>query len=163
MTEPSESEDEMERQQHVAFAKQANQETWELLEQADRSEVDDNTMIHAAHASAFHWEMAGGTEPSARADWLLARVYAVLGQAEPALRYARQCLATCERAGLVNFDRTYAYEAMARSNAVARDVAAATEWRAKAEAAASAIADPEDRELFLADLHADPWYDVVSL
>ncbi len=63
----------------------------------------------------------------------------------------------------MDFDRAYAHEAMARSNAVAHDVAAATEWRAKAEAAASAIADPEDREFFLADLHADPWYDVVSL
>jgi hypothetical protein len=157
-----EAEAEMERAQHVAFAKQANQETWRLLEQAGRSEVDDNTMIHAAHASAFHWEMVGGAEESTRADWLLSHVYSVLGQATPALHYARRCLATCEREGLGGFDLAYAYEAMARANAVAHEVAAAVEWRAKAQEQATEIADAEDREIFLGDLAAAPWYDAVS-
>jgi hypothetical protein len=119
-------------------------------------------MIHAAHASAFHWEMVGGAEESARADWLLSHVYSVLGRAEPALDYARHCLATCEREGLAGFDLAYAYEAMARADAVAHDVAGAVEWRVKAEEQATAIADPEDRELFLGDLAAGPWYDAVS-
>ena len=51
---------------------------------------------------------------------------------------------------------------MARSAAVGHDRAAAGEWQALAEQAATAIADPEDRELFLGDLHAGPWYDAVS-
>jgi hypothetical protein len=154
--------DDTERAEHVAFAKQANRETWTLLERDDRTEVDDNSMIHAAHASAFHWQMVGGSEESARADWLLSHVYAVLGQPEPTVRYARHCLATCEREGLVDFDLAYAYEAMARSAAVAHDTATAVEWRTKAEQAADEIADPEDRELFLGDLTAAPWYDTVS-
>lgn len=162
MADHPETEDELERAQHVAFAKQANQETWKLLEQADRSAVDDNRMIHAAHASAFHWGMVGGAAVSARGDWLLSHVYAVLGQVEPARHYARHCLATCEREGLVDFDLAYAYEAMARSNAVAHERAATVEWRTKAEHAAAAIADPEDRELFLGDLAAGPWYDAVT-
>ncbi len=86
----------------------------------------------------------------------------MLGRPEPAVRYARQCLATCEREGLADFDLAYAYEAMARSAAAAHDPAEATRWRVKAEHAASAIADPEDRELFVADLAAGPWYDGVS-
>jgi hypothetical protein len=162
MTDRLEVDDELERQQHVAFAEQANQETWNLLDQTDRTDVDNNSMIHAAHASAFHWEVAGGAAQSARADWLLSRVYAVLGQAGPAQRYARHCLETCEREGLVDFDLAYAYEAMARSAAVAHDAGAVAQWRAKAEQAATAIADPEDRELFLGDLAAGPWYDAVS-
>ncbi len=86
----------------------------------------------------------------------------MLGRPEPAKRYAQQCLATCEREGLVDFDLAYAYEAMARSAASAHHPAEAAEWRAKSEHAATAIADPEDRELFVADLAAGPWYDEVS-
>jgi hypothetical protein len=162
MTDRLEPENELEREQHVAFAKQANQETWKLLEQTDRTEVDDDRMIHAAHASAFHWQMVGGAAVSARADWLLSHVYAVLGQAEPAQRYARQCLATCDREALGGFDLAYAYEAMARSAAAARDQAAVTEWHTLAEQAGTAIADAEDRELFLGDLAAGPWYGAIS-
>ena len=151
-----------ERAEHEAFAKQANRETWTLLERDDRNEVDDNRMIHAAHASAFHWAMVGGAVVSARADWLLSHVYAVLGQPDPALRYARQCLATCEREGLTDFDLAYAYEAMARSAAAAHHSEDAAAWRAKADRAGTEIADTEDRELFRADLDAGPWYDTVS-
>jgi hypothetical protein len=154
--------DDAERAEHEAFAKQANRDTWMLLERDDRTAVDDDSMIRAAHASAFHWSMAGGPAESARADWLLSHVYAVLGRPEPAIRYARQCLATCEREGLADFDLAYAYEAMARGAASAHQPAEAVQWRAKAEHAGTTIADPEDREIFVADLAAGPWYDEVS-
>lgn len=149
------------RAEHEAFAKQANRETWKLLQRDDRNDVDDEHMIHAAHASAFHWNLVGGAAASARADWLLAHVYAVLGRPEPAIRYARQSLATCEREDLGDFDLAYAYEAMARSAAADHDAEHASEWRTEADQASAAIADPEDRELFLADLAAGPWFDAV--
>jgi hypothetical protein len=128
MTDRLEPDDELDREQHVAFARQANQETWDLLERTDRTDVENNSMIHAAHAAAFHWEIAGGAAQSARADWLLSRVYAVLGQAEPAQRYARHCLETCEREGLVDFDVAYAYEALARKCLETVAEAARSRW-----------------------------------
>ncbi|HEY3722711.1 MAG TPA: hypothetical protein VGN59_05025 [Acidimicrobiia bacterium] len=149
-----------ERAEHEAFARQANRETWDWLARDDRTAVDDERMIHAAHASAFHWAAVGGAQASTRADWLLSHVYAVLGHAEPALRYARHCLATCEREGMGGVDLAYAYEAMARASAADHDGPAASGWRAKAAAEGAAIADDDDRQLFLADLAAGPWFGV---
>jgi hypothetical protein len=97
---------------------------------------------------------------STRADWLLAHVYTVLGKPDPARMYARRCLATCERAGIGDFDLAYAYEAMARSAAAAHDVQEALSWRTRAEHAAMSIADPEDKDMFIADLVAEPWFGI---
>jgi hypothetical protein len=96
------------RMRHEDLAKQANRETWSLLERDDRTPADDEQMIHAAHASAHHWRLVGGAEVAARADWLLSRVYTVVGQPEAAQRYASLSLATCEREGIGDFDLAYA-------------------------------------------------------
>ena len=148
----------MKPDEREALAKEANRETWALLERDARSAEDDERMVHAAHASAFHWQQAGGDLESARADWLLSHVYAVLGRYDEASRYARRCLATCEANGFGDFDLAYAYEGVARSAACTGDAGEAAQWRAKAEQAAIAIADGEDRDLFRADLAAEPWY-----
>ena len=62
------------------------------------AQVDE--MIHAAHASRFHWSRAEGvtTINLARGEWQCCRVYAVLGRGEPALWHARRCLAYVEAA-----------------------------------------------------------------
>ena len=39
--------------------------TWELLEKPQRTREEDDTMMHAAHASRFHWGKAGTAVPSA--------------------------------------------------------------------------------------------------
>jgi hypothetical protein len=148
------------RAQHEVFAKQANRETWTLLERIDRSSDDDAQMIDAAHASAYHWHVVGGVEVSVRADWLLAHVYAVLGHAVPADRYAQRCLDTCRQHEIGGFDLAYAYEAMARAAAAGGDDGERRTWWGRAEAAGLAITDAEDRELFQADLVAGPWFGV---
>ena len=33
--------------------------TWDLLEKTDRAQEDNDEMIHAAHASRFHWGKVG--------------------------------------------------------------------------------------------------------
>jgi hypothetical protein len=149
---------EPERAQHEMFAKRANGATWELLDQETRTRDEDDQMLDAAHASSFHWRVAGGAPESTRADWLLSRVYAVLGLSEPAVRYARHALATCEREGIGDFDLMYAFEAMARSEASAGNFDEAREWKLRATEAAEEIADPEDRKIAIADLAAEPWF-----
>jgi hypothetical protein len=106
-------------------------------------------MLHAAHASRFHWGEAPECRPEnlARGEWQVSRVYAVLGRPEPAIWHARRCLEHCEQAGLADWDLAYAYEALARAHALAGD-AEAGDWKAKARAAGDAIVDPEDREHF---------------
>src|SRR4051794_30114595 len=51
--------------------------TWTLLDKPDRSERETDLMVHAAHASRFLWEGAGGPVNHARGEWQVARAYAV--------------------------------------------------------------------------------------
>jgi hypothetical protein len=120
--------------------------TWELIE----SREDDDRMLRMAHASRFAWGEAPecGPENIARGEWLVSRVYSILGRGEPAMLHAARCLAACEAAGLGDWDLAYAYEAMARSSAVAGDSESAASWRDQARAAGDAITDPKDREHF---------------
>src|SRR5579871_2732479 len=77
---------------------------WTLLETEDRTEAQDAEMIHAAHASVYHWMMCGQPVNRARGEWQCSRVYAVLGLAEPAMFHARKVLMVCEREGIADFD-----------------------------------------------------------
>jgi DNA-binding transcriptional MerR regulator len=131
---------------------------WTLLEATDRTRAQDDEMIHAAHASRFHWARAEGTGPvnHARGEWQCSRVYAVLGRAEPALWHAERCREILEGSGIGDFDIAAAYEALARAHAVAGDPETAGRWRAKATAALDGIADPDDREIIAGDIDTIP-------
>jgi hypothetical protein len=88
-------------------------------------------------------------------EWQCARVYSSLGRPEAALWHARRCLAILEAGGGgEDWDLAAAYEGLARAHALAGDTDAAREWRDRAVAALSAIADPEDREVIEQDLAA---------
>jgi len=120
-------------------------EVWRLMETRE----DDDRMLHATHAMAYHWGEAPECKPEnrARAEWQISRVYTVLGRGEPAVWHARRCLEWCESAGIGDWDLAYAYEALARAHAVA-GTGEADAWKLKAREAGDAIADPEDREHF---------------
>ena len=132
--------------------------TWELIETPDRSPAQDDEMIHAAHASRYHWGEVGEPVRLARGEWQCARVYSTLGRAEPALWHANRCLAILEanEGGLEDWDLPAAYEALARASAVAGDVAARDGWVARAQEALAKVADPEDRRIVEADLATIP-------
>ena len=76
-------------------------------------------MLHAAHASRFHWGEIGEPVNLVRGEWQVSRVYAVLQRPEPALWHARRCLELCQQHAIADFDLAFAYEAMARAHAVA--------------------------------------------
>ncbi len=141
---------------HKTMASQANGRTYELLD----SRENDELMIHAAHASAYHWSIAGTPLNRARAEYLCSRVHAFAGHGAEALRHARRCAVLLSDAeGAQDFDRAYAHEAMARSLACSGDSSAAT---AELLAALGVVVDdPEDRAIVEADLAAEPWYGVT--
>ena len=122
--------------------------TWELIE----SRADDDLMVHRAHASAYHWAVAPECAPEnrARSEWLVSRVYAVVGQPESALVHAEHCLQWCAENHLGDWDLAYAHEALARANKLAGDEAAAAAHLDQARAVP--IADAEDREHLEEDL-----------
>lgn len=125
---------------------------WTLLETTGRSPEQDDEMVHAAHASRFHWGQVGDAAHRARGEWQVSRVYATLGRAEPALHHARRCLDLCQTHDLGDWDLAAAYEALARASRVAGDEAGLVGYRSAATDALEHVADPEDRAIITADL-----------
>lgn len=131
--------------------------TWSLLEKTARTKLEDDEMLHAAHASAYHWSRVGTAENLARSEWQVSRVNAVLGRAEAAVYHAQRCLDHCLENGIGDWDLAFAYEALARAHKVAGDGEGAARNLDRAREAAEAIAEDEDRELLeraLAELSA---------
>lgn len=129
---------------------------WTLLEKPNRSREQDDEMLHAAHASRYHWGEVGEAVNLARGEWQCSRVYAVLGRGEPALWHARRCIEIYEENGIGDWDIASGYEAMARASAVAGDGPAARDWKAKALAACGLISEADDRQLIEQDLATLP-------
>jgi DNA-binding transcriptional MerR regulator len=125
---------------------------WTLLETEPRAPDQDDEMLHAAHASRYHWGIVGDPVHRARGEWQCSRVYAVLHRAEPAMWHASRCLALCEAHGIGDFDIAFAWEAIARAARVGGDHAEADAALARARDFAVAIAEEADRELLLGDL-----------
>jgi len=141
---------------HRRLAAELFNGTWTLLEKQDRTPDDDARMIHMAHASAYHWLQVGKPLNFARSHWLCSRVYSVLGRPESALYHAQLAHDICAEHGIGDFDLGYAFEALARAHAVAGNHSESAGWRDRARAAATDIADGEDRELLLSDLATIP-------
>lgn len=139
-------------EEHREIGKKLFNRAWELLELETRSPEQEDELVHAAHASRFHWGEGGGPEHRARGEWQCSRVYAVLGRGEPALHHAGRCLAICEANGIADWDLAFAYEALSRAHRTAGGDAEAERFKDLAAAAGRAIADPEDREILAADL-----------
>ena len=144
------------------FARTLNGRVWQLLERDGRSREDDEEMLHAAHASLFHWLSAGTGVNRQRGEWLIARVHTTLGNPTEALRHASRCLELTDahRDEMEGFDFAFAYESMGRANALAGQRETSVEYRKRAEEAGKAISDPEDRKVFVDDFAGGDWYGI---
>ena len=151
-----------EAEAHRRFAIQYHGKTWDLLDSVERTADEDELMVHTAHASLRHWLDVGTGLHHQRGEWLLARVCSVLRRPQEAERHARRCLALTEaHAGLMaDFDRAFAYEAMARASALAGHHEEYLRYFALAEEAGQAIGDEQDRTYFLGDLAGGDWLGV---
>jgi N-acetylglucosamine kinase-like BadF-type ATPase len=125
---------------------------WSLLDVPERTRADDDRMLHAAHASRFHWGEVGEPVNLVRGEWQVSRVYSVLRRPEPALFHARRCLELCEQHGIGDFDLAYAYEALARASLISGQRGAVEQYLEMARDASGRIAEQDDRDLFLKDL-----------
>jgi tetratricopeptide (TPR) repeat protein len=145
---------------HRYFAATVNGEVWDLLQKRERSKSDDELMVYAAYASCYHWLRAGTGVNHQRGEWLIAHVYTELGMVDPALRHAARCLElTNEFANLMkDFDWAYAYEAVARANALAGNRDQALIYIERASVAGQSISNPEDKTIFLGDFDAGDWH-----
>ena len=141
----------IEPKDHRKLAASFFNETWRLLESADRSEEQDAEMIHCAHASRMHWELVGDAKNHAVGEWQIARVYSVLRFPQSALYHATRCLTITEHAAMKGFLLGCAHEGMARALALTDKQAAAVHYKRAVEILPS-VEDPEDAEILRSDL-----------
>ncbi len=125
---------------------------WRVLDKPHRTRDQEDWMIHAAHASRHHWGVVGTPTNIAIGEWQVSHVYAVLRWPEPATYHARRCLRMCKAQGLGGFALAFAYEALARADAVAGRRRDLRSHLALAYEAGLRIEEKEDREEFFRQL-----------
>jgi len=131
---------------------------WSLLDKKDRTKQEDDKMVHAVHASRFHWGEIGTPVEFERGEWQISRVYSVLNRPQSALYHAETCLGICKENNIGDFDIAFAYEAMARAHAVAGDKSDCEKYIKLAKEAGEQIEKKEDKDLFFNDLKTIPGY-----
>ena len=131
---------------------------WSLLDKKERTKQEDDKMVHAAHASRFHWGEIGTSVEFERGEWQISRVYSVLKRSQSALYHAETCLGICKENNIGDFDIAFAYEAMARAHAVAGDKSDCEKYIKLAKEAGEQIEKKEDKDLFFGDLKTVPGY-----
>ena len=137
---------------HKILAIKLFNQTWDLIEKEDRSQADNDRMIHAAHASRYHWEIAGEAVNIARGEWLISRVYALMGRGEPCLYHACRCLEVTLENDLKDCDFAFGYEAVARAAKLTGDKIKADKYLTLAQEAGVKIEEPDDQQYFFSEL-----------
>ena len=111
-------------------------------------------MLHLSMASTWHWSQRPDCTPtnSSVGYWQTARIYAILGQAENARRYGQLCLQSIQGKDVPPFYFGYAYEALARAEAVAGNQVEMNTYLLQARQYAERMSDLGAKQQLLSDL-----------
>ncbi|WP_433940287.1 hypothetical protein [Paenibacillus lautus] len=139
---------------HKPFAINCFNQVWDILEKKQRTPEDEENMIHMCHASFWHWSrVADLTERNLSIGyWQLSRVYAVTGQGDQALHYARRCITIGSSANLEPFYIGYGYEAESRAYLVLGNKEHALASKQKAASYLDKVTDKESHQMLANDL-----------
>lgn len=129
---------------HSHFAAACFNAAWDDIDKEHRTEEDALRMLDAAHASLWHWRQRSDCTPEnlAIGYWQLARVYALLQEANLARRYGLKSLELTPEGDC--FNRAFAHEAIARAEGVAGNRDAMAQHLTLARQFADQIADEKD-------------------
>jgi len=106
-------------------------------------------MLHAAHASAWHWTRVGTALNEARANMLLGMAHALASEGPLGLRYAMSAFNYFNEHEAPDWEQAFAHATLAAAARAAGDAALHREHYAEASRLADAIASPEDRAVFM--------------
>ena len=84
--------------------------------------------------------------------WQTSRIYALLGQADNARRYGQLCLSASQREDVPPFYLGYAYEALARAEAVGGNEGKMQSYLDIAKMTAEEIKEADEKNMLLEDL-----------
>ena len=141
---------------HRYFSVHCFNQAWVLLDKSEGTPEEDEQMIRLSLTSHWHWTQREDCTPNnvSAAYWQTSRIYAVLGQAGNARRYARLCLEASQRDDVAPFYLAYAYEALARAELVADNPRRMASCLDQARRIADTVPDEETRQWLLDDLSA---------
>jgi hypothetical protein len=131
------------------FAVACNNRGWELVEQPQRSPADVHEMLHAAHAAAWHWARVGTELNEARANMLLGMAHALASEGPLGLRYAISAFNYFNEHEAPDWEQAFAHATLAAAARAAGDMDLHREHYSEAERLGAAIADLEDRAVFM--------------
>ena len=140
---------------HKHFAVQANNRAWELSV-LERTAEQDQEMLDAAHASAWHWSAVGTELNRMRATMLLAEVHALLGLGASALRYAEEMRTYFLGRETPDWELAFTHVIHAHAASAAGAVDTHRVAYQAAKIALQAIADDEDRAIVNKTFHQVP-------
>ena len=126
---------------HKYFSVNCFNKAWDLIDKADRTSAEDEEMIRLSLASHYHWTQRDDYSPTSASigHWQTSRIYAILGQVENARRYGQFCLEASRAEDVPPFYLGYAYEALARAEAVGGDREKSEKFIIEAKAVAENI------------------------
>jgi hypothetical protein len=134
---------------HRHFAMEGNNRAWQLSVEP-RDPARDRKMLDAAHASAWHWAVAGTELNHMRARMLLAEVHALLGHGATALAYAREMREYfIRKTDTPDWEIAFAHVVYAHAAHAAGELAPYRAAYRDATAAIAAISDEEGRAIVL--------------
>ncbi len=131
---------------HRRFASASNNRAWELSEQS-RDAAEDQEMLAAAHASAWHWGKLGIELNCMRATMLLAEVHALLGFGPSALAYAEKMRSFFLGAKPPDWELAFVHAIHAHAAAAAGDSEKHRASYALAAAALEAVSNEKERAM----------------
>ncbi len=141
-------------QAHRFFSTHCFNRAWEYIDKPARTQEEDRTMLQLALTSLWHWSQREDCKPQnlSVGSWQVSRIYSLLELPAAARTYGQLSLREAQADGVGPFYLGYAYEALARAEAVAGDGAKVQEYLGLARAAAEKVAEADDRKALLADL-----------
>ena len=137
---------------HMKMAKSLFNKTWDFIDKKQWTQEEEDEMVHAAHASRYHWGVVGKPINFERGEWQISRVYSLLKRSEQALYHAQRCLDICKANDIGDFDIAFAYEAMARAQDIAGNDDEYKKYYDLAMKASEQIQKKEDKDYFLSEL-----------
>lgn len=126
--------------------------TWQLIDKTDRTPEDDYNMILTAQASRFHWGFAGTQVEFQTGDWLISKVYYILGHKEECMFTAKRCLDICVGENIGGFNLAFAYESMARAYKLNDNIEKFNQYQEIALEKARLIENDDDRSYTISEI-----------
>ncbi len=142
---------------HKKVAISTNNGIWTILDNDSPSSQELEDALRMAHTTRYHWSKVGTTVNAVRAEYMLARVYAHMKKAEPALAHASRGLELAKEAEKTDdkwkdWDLPFIYEALARSHAIAGNKSECKKYKDLAQKATDAVKGEEDKKICQGEL-----------